>query len=789
MPELINQIPHHPHRSALAGPIRRQRSEELPAFACLRAPLRGRLEISLTQGAGLGLLWVNLAAFPLFVRLYGEQLAGEVAQAVESLLRQIMPQLLNPQRLQIIERVDPSSFMILFANGNRDQAHLLDLGLRLRLALRTQLGPTAVQLTGQDLMVDVGCAWLPAEPGRGLETLLYNALCDARQVAAGELDYDKLGLMQAFRRVVETPLLSAVYQPIVDLRTGDTLGWEALARGPVGDHFHSPGLLFDFAEEVGALFGLERACREQALAGLGGLMPGQKIFLNIHPQTMGAPDFRSGETRRLLDGCGLRPHNVVFEITERHSIKDFTLFHRTLEHYRSQGYLVAIDDVGTGYSGLSSIAKVRPDYIKVDMGLIHGIDANPVQRALVETLVTFADKIGCAIVAEGIETETELTSLVAMGVHYGQGFFLARPAAPKPLPRTNLPLKRSIRGGAKKEWACSIPVRELVEPAHQVSTEARTREVKQMLDSQPISGLVVVDRGKPVGLVMSHALDRQLGTYYGTALYWERSVSRVMDAAPLIVEGSAPVEQVAKTAMNRDRFKLYDHIIVTEEGYLAGIVSVQKMLDALARVQVEMARGMSPLTGLPGNVALEQEIESRCSGANSAAFVYVDLDHFKVYNDTYGFEAGDKVILLMGRILVWALRRHGGPDAFVGHVGGDDFVLITTPERAERVCQAVVRCFARLVPHCYSPEDRQRGYVQGKDRNGNPGRFPLISVSMAIVDCLGRCDLGQISQRAAEVKRYAKSLPGNVHVRDRRLPLGDQAPVSCPAPTPDANPR
>ncbi|MCA1906097.1 MAG: GGDEF domain-containing protein, partial [Desulfarculus sp.] len=154
-----------------------------------------------------------------------------------------------------------------------------------------------------------------------------------------------------------------------------------------------------------------------------------------------------------------------------------------------------------------------------------------------------------------------------------------------------------------------------------------------------------------------------------------------------------------------------------------------------------------------------------------------------------GFEAGDKVILLMGRILVWALRRHGGPDAFVGHVGGDDFVVITTPERAERVCRAVTRCFARLVPHCYSPEDRRRGFVLGKDRNGNPGQFPLISVSMAIVDCLGRCDLGQISQRAAEVKRYAKSLPGNVYVRDRRLPLGDRASAACPAPLRSPNLR
>jgi EAL domain-containing protein (putative c-di-GMP-specific phosphodiesterase class I) len=264
-----------------------------------------------------------------------------------------------------------------------------------------------------------------------------------------------------------------VYQPIVDLRLGEVLGWEALARGPRDHYFRSPQMLFDFAEEVGWVFRLERVCREQAFAGLGALAHRQKLFVNIHPQTLGDPNFRPGETRQILERYGLRPHNVVFEITERHPIKDFTLFHRTLDHYRSQGYLVAIDDVGTGYSGLHSLAKVRPDFIKVDMGLIRGIDANPVQRALLETLVTFADKIGCSIVAEGIETETELTSIVDMGVHFGQGYFLARPSRPKPHPS----LAASFWGAHKRrtlsEWTCAMPVRDLVEPAIRVTQIGR----------------------------------------------------------------------------------------------------------------------------------------------------------------------------------------------------------------------------------------------------------------------------------------------------------------------------
>lgn len=744
--------------------------KNLAPFGFLRNPARAELERVLYETGQMGLLWVRISGYSLFEKLYGQEISSGVFNHLHRSLIAALDDHLPGPGLRFVDRAEPGAFIILFEAeyGLDDMA---DLSLRLRLAVKSLLNQEVVKQTGQSLDLEVGYAMLPLNGSRNLEHLLFNALSDARQVAEGTLDTAKLSLMSEFHEVVETPLLKAVYQPIVDLRNGHVLGWESLARGPAEGNFRSPTLMFDFAEEVGSVFALERCCREQAMAGLGGLEPGQKLFLNIHPQTLGDPSFKSGETLRLLERHGLKPYNVVFEITERHNVKDFTLFYRTLEHYRSQGYQVAIDDVGTGYSGLSRLAAVRPDYIKVDMSLVRGIDANPVQRSLIETLVAFCQKIGCDIICEGIETETELSSLQSMGVDYGQGYLLARPAAPKPHPQLRIPLSRGVNGHAR-DWKCSIPLSELNEPAPTVAPDALTRDVKNLLDSQPISGVVVVEGGKPLGLVMSHHLDRQLGTYFGTSLYYERSVSRLMDTTPLMADGSQPVEQVAKQAMCRDRFKLYDHIIVTKDGYLSGLVSVQKMLDALARVQVEMAKGMSPLTGLPGNVALEREIQRRCQNSLPASFIYCDLDHFKVYNDLYGFEAGDRMILLISRILVWAARRHGGNESFVGHVGGDDFVVVTPEEKAERTAKAVVRCFSRLVGGLYSAEDRAKGYVTAVGRQGHREKFPLVSVSLGIVDCHGACDLGQIGWRAAEVKKYAKSRAGNVYVRDRRAPLG-----------------
>lgn len=774
----------HCPEEAETGPGPLASGRMLP-LGVLMPPRRARLEQSLARGESVGLLWVDLTGFALFERLYGEHTGACVSEHLHRILEEELARMLGPGGLFLVEGMGRAAFITIFCAQTMDLRELADVAMRLKLSVRTALNREVISLTGQSLSLKIGYALLPACRGRELEHAIYNAISDAREVADGTLDPSKLALMEEFRQVIERPLLKAVYQPIVDLRTSAILGWESLARGPAGSHFAQPSIMFDFADEVGRIFPLERCCREQAISSLGPLRPGQKLFLNIHPQTLGDPSFRSGETLRLLEAHGLAPYQVVFEITERHSVKDFTLFHRTLEHYRRQGYQVAIDDVGTGYSGLSRLAEVRPDYIKVDMGLVRGIDANPIQRALIETMVTFADNIGCGIICEGIETETELTSLIGMGVHFGQGFYLGRPAAPKPQLAVRLPSRVEI-GPGSGDWKCSIPVRELAEPAHQVAPDTRTRAVKDLLDSQPISGVVVVEDRRPLGLVMSHNLDRQLGTYFGTSLYYERSIDRLMDTSPLSVDGSTPVELVASTAMRRERFKLYDHIIVTEGGLIYGVVSVQKMLDALARVQVEMARGMSPLTGLPGNVALEREIERRMRSGRPSSFIYADLDHFKVYNDSYGFESGDKMILFTSRILTWAARRHGGKDAFVGHVGGDDFVAAVDSSRAERVCLAVVRCFGRLVGQFYSPEDRQRCFVQGKDRQGVCRRFPLVSVSLGIVDCQGPCDMTQIGLRAAELKKYAKGKPGNVYVRDRRAPLGQPADAPAPAPAPAA---
>ncbi len=733
---------------------------------------RREVEGLLREGWRVGVYYFEIMNFEAYSGLYGENVSAEITNALHRELHALCHEFCLSDFIQFVQ-YEPGKTVVLCKAESDSCDRMANTTLAFRLRLKSHLKSESVRLTGRPLDVRSGYSVI-SSLGGDFDHTLYNSLCEALARANKRQDGNELDLLHEFESILRTSAIRTVYQPIVDFSTGRIYAWEALARGPEDSFFNQPSALFEFAEETGNLFSLEKVCREKAFESLGDLDQGQKIFFNIHPKTLSDPSFTPGETARLVKEHGLSPSSIVFEVTERHSIHDFSLFIKTLEHYRNQGFKVAVDNTGTGYSGMWSMAELRPEYIKLDLNLVQGVDQDGVKRAMVETLLAFGHTIGSKVVAGGVETESELNCLVGLGIRYGQGFFLGGPERPRPDSLMQLPpvlsRKERLSTDAIK---CSIPVIRLAKEAHSVSPGTKVREIKALLEgSDPISAIVVAQDEIPVGLVMSHHMDRALSTRYGMSLYYNRDATRVMDGNPLVVDGNTPVELVARAAMDREQFKIYDHIIVTEHGKLAGIVSIRRILDTLASVQVEMAKGANPLSGLPGNVAIELEMEQRGQSGEAFSIIYADLDNFKVYNDIYGFKDGDNIILLIARIINWAIRRHGSDDDFAGHVGGDDFVVIARPERCERICKAITRCFGRLVKYSYTPEDRDRGFITGKGRSGEVANFPLVSVSLAIVDCMGICDLAAIGKRSAEMKKYAKSLPGNSYVRDRRAPLG-----------------
>jgi diguanylate cyclase (GGDEF)-like protein len=193
--------------------------------------------------------------------------------------------------------------------------------------------------------------------------------------------------------------------------------------------------------------------------------------------------------------------------------------------------------------------------------------------------------------------------------------------------------------------------------------------------------------------------------------------------------------------------------------------------ELLARVRAALRRrelegGANPSTRLPGNVAIEHAIRRRIENNLAFAVCYTDLDNFKAYNDTFGFLKGDAVIQQTAHVLLSAVERVGNSDDFVGHIGGDDFIVITSPERAELVCGEAIRLFDAMAPLFYDAETRSRGYIDASDRQGRPMRYPFVSLSIAVVSNKKQQILhfAEVAQRAIELKKRAKDIAGSAYV-------------------------
>jgi len=197
--------------------------------------------------------------------------------------------------------------------------------------------------------------------------------------------------------------------------------------------------------------------------------------------------------------------------------------------------------------------------------------------------------------------------------------------------------------------------------------------------------------------------------------------------------------------------------------------------ELVARVKMVLRRtardlDANPLTRLPGNVSIINELRIRITENELFAVCYVDLDKFKAFNDKYGFEKGDEVIKNTARILISSLQQKGTPQDFIGHIGGDDFVVITTPEKVDELCKKIIADFTAMVPGLYNKEDLEKGYIIGKDRQKKIKKIPLLSISIGVVTNDKRKieHVGEVGELGAELKEYAKSLPGSNYVKERR---------------------
>jgi len=303
----------------------------------------------------------------------------------------------------------------------------------------------------------------------------------------------------------------------------------------------------------------------------------------------------------------------------------------------------------------------------------------------------------------------------------------------------------------------------------------------------------VVDDDPNVGLLISAVLKKN--NYQVTALSdGEAVMSSLRENKPDIIlldlrmpglDGYSLCKRIRETADTRDipiiilsgvseTEAKVDTIELGADDFITKPFDVRELRARVNRIlkRKNADTALNPLTRLPGSPAIEEEVLRRLADEESFAFCYIDADNFKAYNDVYGYASGDEVIKRIALLLQEKSKAVADSDYFVGHVGGDDFVLITSQETCEQVAKAVTEEFDRVIPEYYNKADRQRGHITTMDRKNKTRDFPLMSLTVAIVAPKKQTHYAKIVESAAELKHYAKELAsrnGSIFVRDRRI--------------------
>lgn len=557
------------------------------------------------------------------------------------------------------------------------------------------------------------------------------------------------------------------YQPIVRFDGGALIGHEAYSRGPDDSNEDNPLTLLDGASEVDRRLSIDSLMRSTALKNCNWTCMECRLFLNVDAQALLDPRFEATLLESLETNEGYCVTDVVLEVNERAVLGNPDTFEKILKHYISIGFKVAIDDVGAGYQGLSLISSALPDYIKVDMSIIRDIDTDKVKQSLIRSIIQLGQDTNIKVIAKGIETYEELRTLFELGVYGGQGFYFQHPSMDiLPLDERRLTDLKQLcavnRNNAYSEAYHYIGM--LADHVRTFSPVTKCHDVERFFQIEKTDSVCITTGNTVLGTITRHNLYRVLATRYGHALYLNRPIELLLEKNHLSVDYYMDINSVAELAMKRPSPATYDPIVVVKGSKYYGTVTVKTLLQHALRLEKDYARELNPLTNLPGNKIINRVLSDVLQYAENAAVIYFDLNHFKSYNDIYGFENGDRMIMLLARLLERTIKSHDAINSFLGHIGGDDFIVVmnrTDRQTVESLLQLTLERFDDERRELFNGEDLERGTLIAEDRFGIQRSLPLTALSAACFmgDFTTFKDSNHLTQEIAHLKKVAKA-PG-----------------------------
>lgn len=389
----------------------------------------------LRQQHALGIIFVSLGNLVNIEEEYGSEIYEQILKKIGEAMQSLVGGTIRSEDLIAIAEIEPDTFVIFLSQkrtpGKILPEHLESVADRTYRFLTLKIYNIVRFYTRYTVKINVGFHLAIENPLIETRRLVCRSIADARKIA----EYHSHKMFLRIRREIESLIqdptqLSIEYQPVVDLKNKEVIGYEALTRGPRDTELYNPNYLFTLAEEVNLATQLDHVCRKLALEKLKGTNSKYKIFINVFPATIYDSASQRKELLTLIEEMSFISKNIVLEISEKHLIKSYTSFRIAANNYTDLGFSISVDDAGTGYSSLQMISEIKPRYIKIDISIIRDIHIDHVKRGLVKALKEIAEAINAELIAEGIEKEEEWNSLQNIGIKYGQGFFFARPGFP-----------------------------------------------------------------------------------------------------------------------------------------------------------------------------------------------------------------------------------------------------------------------------------------------------------------------------------------------------------------------
>lgn len=453
-----------------------------------------------------------------------------------------------------------------------------------------------------------------------------------------------------------TDTVRFAFQPVVNLTTGGVAALEILARPESGDI-------------------LAQACRDPELDGrLAALAiraaARRETMLPLHVNVFAGTLADLGRLAALRDAvreAGRLPWEVTIDIGPPYTHVPHQALLEAVSTVRSEGFRICADGVGDGDVPLRLLTDVAPELVKLDASLL----ARP---AAVRAMRTLCEQLGALLSVEGVETELQCAAAVSAGAQLAQGELFAPPAR-LPVADVYVP---ALSPGVAAAPRSGPSVRQFVRPAALLPATASAGQVRALLTGSPdVSGVLLVDpSGIPVRSVHRSRFLLSMSGPYGHALYADRPAAKLGDP-PRTVGADATAWEVLDVVADGERDRTSDDVAVVDHyGRCVGVVRLADLVRALSESRVEEAAGLNPLTRLPGSDAITGEVDRRIADGRTFALSWLDVDHFKQVNDGAGFAAGDELIRAVGR----TLQHAASGTTRVGHIGGDDFLVLAEPE-------------------------------------------------------------------------------------------------------------